>query len=183
MEFHSFPSAISRLVCLRYLVMKVYVISEDFFNLCHLQTLVIRVYPTNDTYLPNEVWNMFHLRHLRFRRMFLNSPSKVSTNEDIRCLENLQSVSGLDPSCCTEEVFEGLKKVKKLGISSSVNRSPQGLHNLKYLHELKSLKIHKFLWVPISHSFPPNIKKLILEETYLECKNMRIISKFPKLEG
>ncbi|MCD7470564.1 hypothetical protein HAX54_010533 [Datura stramonium] len=80
-----------------------------------------------------------------------NSPPKVSTNEGIRSLVNLQSVSGLDPSCCTEEVLEGLKKVKKI----------------------------RDLW---PYSFPPNLKKLTLQETYLECEDMTISSKLPKLE-
>lgn len=54
-RFHSFPSEISSLVCLRYLVMKIYEIFEDFFNLQNLQTLFIRLYSTRGIYLPNEI--------------------------------------------------------------------------------------------------------------------------------
>ncbi|KAH0644343.1 hypothetical protein KY284_032227 [Solanum tuberosum] len=67
--------------------------------------------------LPNGIWKMSQLRHLHCRSIyFLSSPPNK-----YRVLENLQSVSGLNPSCCTKEIFEGIKKLIELrGCSSSL---------------------------------------------------------------
>ncbi|XP_059306486.1 putative late blight resistance protein homolog R1A-4 [Lycium ferocissimum] len=92
-------------------------------------------------------------------------------------------------------MFEGIKKVKKLGICGRTDdfcREPKSLDNIIYLPELEALKIvvydsntdglgHK-LQVPCPDSFPPNLKKLTLQGAYQPWKAMTIISKLPKLE-
>ncbi|KAH0647257.1 hypothetical protein KY290_033248 [Solanum tuberosum] len=142
---------------------------------------------------PSEIVDLVSLRHLRSTRMYLCSPPKVSTNEvKYQVLENLLSVSGLSPRC-TKEIFEGIKKVKKLGISGTEDEfdsEPGGLENLIYLHELEALNIASyssvrvdfFLRLPCLSSFPPILKKLTLCGTILRWKDMTIISMLPKLE-
>ncbi|XP_075086702.1 putative late blight resistance protein homolog R1B-8 [Nicotiana tabacum] len=120
--FHNLPREIVHLVSLRYLAMIVRTIPKDLpiSKLWNLQTFVFPQYFPNTChtiYLSNEIWEMSQLRHLHSSKIYLNSPPKVSANEvKYRVLENLQSVYGLSPCCCTKEIFEGIKKVKKLGI-------------------------------------------------------------------
>ncbi|KAH0644345.1 hypothetical protein KY284_032229 [Solanum tuberosum] len=85
------------------------------------------------------------------------------------------------------EIFEGIKKVKQLGICNFENFSgdPNCLDNLRYLHELEALSIVSYSLprgLPCPASFPPNLKKLTLCKTFLLWEDMAIISKLPKLE-
>ncbi|OIS98138.1 putative late blight resistance protein -like r1a-6 [Nicotiana attenuata] len=140
------------------------------------------------------IWMMSQLRHLHSTRMYLYSPPKVSANDVKYCfLENLQSVSGMSPRCCTKKTFEGIKKVKELGIGGNTSdfyKKPKCLDNLIYLHELEALRIASynsepdglFLRLPCPGSFPPNLKKLTLCRTFLPWEDMAILSKLPKLE-
>ncbi|XP_070046207.1 putative late blight resistance protein homolog R1A-10 [Nicotiana tomentosiformis] len=121
--FDNLPREIVHLVSLRYLAMIVRTIPKDLpiSKLWNLQTFVFPQYFPNTChtiYLSNEIWEMSQLRHLHSSKIYLNSPPKVSSANEVkyRVLENLQSVYGLSSSCCTKEIFEGIKKVKKLGI-------------------------------------------------------------------
>ncbi|KAH0641644.1 hypothetical protein KY289_032618 [Solanum tuberosum] len=144
-----------------------------------------------DHHLPDGTWKMSQLRHLDSAFFYLCSPPKVSGNK-YRVLENLQSVHGLRPDCCTKEMFEGIKKVRKLGIcgwASHFNDAPKCLDNLRYLPELEALKIVSYrsnflhrLPVPCVGSFPPNLKKLTIQGAHLLWSKLIIISKLPKLE-
>nr|XP_016494656.1 PREDICTED: putative late blight resistance protein homolog R1A-10 isoform X1 [Nicotiana tabacum] len=195
----SFPIGVVHLVSLRYLAVVVnFETSEhqSISNLWNLQTFIFSIsLPQIDlVHLPNGIWEMSQLKHLHSTRMSLYSPPKVSANEvKYRILENLQSVSGLSPCCCTKEIFEGIKNVRKLGISGTEDEfdyEPICLDNLIYLPELEELKIASYiltrydvlLRLPFAGSFPPNLKKLTLRKTFLLWEDMTIISKLPKLE-
>ncbi|XP_075086707.1 putative late blight resistance protein homolog R1A-3 [Nicotiana tabacum] len=199
MRFGLFPSEILHLVSLRYLAVMVSSIPKDMTisNLLNLQTFIFPQYVpelSGTIDLPIGIWEMSQLRHLYSTMMYLYSPPMVSANEvSYRVLENLQSVSGLSPRCCTEEIFEAIKKVKNLGISGSENEfhsEPRCLDNLIYLHELEALSIVSysrqpdglFLRLPHLDSFPPNLKKLTLRRTWLSWEDMTIISELPELE-
>ncbi|XP_016453755.1 putative late blight resistance protein homolog R1A-3 [Nicotiana tabacum] len=196
-EFSYFPSEILHLVGLRYLALAIYKIPEDvpISNLWNLQTLVVSQSELDGRIsLPIGIWGLSQLRHLHCTSMYVHSPQKVSVNEvNHPILEKLLSVSGLSLSCCTKEMFEGIKKVKKLGIFGTGNEFidvPECLDNLIHLHELETLKIAGFnmdlldfdFRLPRLVSFPPNLKKLTLSKTYLPWEDMTIISKLPKLE-
>ncbi|XP_009624580.2 putative late blight resistance protein homolog R1A-10 isoform X1 [Nicotiana tomentosiformis] len=199
-SWYEFPSEVVHLVALRYLSVKVSRSPQDLpiFNLMNLQTFI---FPQNMPeyqeviYLPSEIWEMSQLRHLRSTRMYLYSPPPMVSDNEVkyRALENLQSVCGLIPGCCTKEIFEGIKKVKKLGIygtKDDFNSEPRCLENLMDLHELEALTIvsyrkfnsNTFLSLPCPGSFPPNLKKLTLCCTFLLWKDMTIVSMLPKLE-
>ncbi|XP_075086708.1 putative late blight resistance protein homolog R1B-16 isoform X4 [Nicotiana tabacum] len=192
---YGFPREILRLVCLRYLVMKIDEISEHIpiSNLQNLQTLVIFTTSRKGFInLRDGIWDMSQLRHLNCSRIFLYPPPNVSPNEvEYPSLENLQSVCGLSSSCCTKEIFKGIKKVKKMGISCDSYSESEWLANLKYLLELEALSIASSSYygnvysdfrLPCPGSFPPNLKKLTLCCTRLSWEDMTIISKLPKLE-
>uniref|UniRef100_M1BQW9 Disease resistance protein n=1 Tax=Solanum tuberosum TaxID=4113 RepID=M1BQW9_SOLTU len=183
------------LVCLRYLS----VMTHDTFailaitNLWNLQTLILdkkslsRIFHKIVTF-PKEIWQMSQLRHLYSIGISLSSPGD-------KVLGNLQSVSGLSPRCCTKEIFEGIKKVKKLAIRGWNGEYPTDLKwidNLKHLQDLESLSIEIQYWSTIngtrffsltsSDSFPQKLKKLKLSRTCLPWEYMSIISKLPELE-
>ncbi|KAH0643681.1 hypothetical protein KY289_034655 [Solanum tuberosum] len=190
------PDELSKLVSLRYL-------RADFrgyapiYKLRNLQFLSFHnfyKFQSINNHLPDGTWKMSQLRHLDSASFYLCSPPKVSGNK-YRVLENLQSVHGLRPDCCTKEMFEGIKKVKKLGIcgeSNHFNDAPKCLDYLSYLPELEKLKIalydhyrgdllHRHP-VPCVGSFPPNLKKLTLQGTRLLWSQLTVISELPKLE-
>ncbi|XP_016480519.1 putative late blight resistance protein homolog R1A-3 [Nicotiana tabacum] len=196
-EFSYFPSEILHLVGLRYLALAIYEIPEDvpISNLWNLQTLIVSQSELDGRIgLPIGIWGLSQLRHLHCTSMYVHSPRKVSVNEVKQpILEKLLSVSGLSLSCCTKEIFEGIKKVKKLGIFVTVDDFtdvPECLDNLIHMHELETLNIAGFdmdllgfnFRLPRLGSFPPNLKKLTLSETYLPWEDMTIISQLPKLE-
>ncbi|XP_049392108.1 putative late blight resistance protein homolog R1B-8 [Solanum stenotomum] len=181
------------LVCLRYLSVMTYDTFVDLpvTNLWNLQTLIL---VKNDFYLhevftfPKEIWQMSQLRHLYAKGISLSSPGD-------KVLGNLQSVSGLSPSCCTKEIFEGIKKVKKLTIRGNEEEYPTDLKwidNLKHLQDLESLSIAiqylftmdttRFFSLTSPDSFPQKLKKLKLSDTCLPWEYMSIISKLPELE-
>ncbi|XP_060179698.1 putative late blight resistance protein homolog R1A-10 [Lycium barbarum] len=193
----SFPKELSYLVSLRYLAMG-HLNSGQYlpvYKLQNLQTFIIRRTKCSAPcwyHLPNGTWKMSQLRHLHFESFYLCSPPKLSADEvKYQVLDNLQSIYGLSPDCCTKQMFEGIKKVKKLGICGTTDdfcREPKSLDNIIYLPELEALKIvvydshNRKLPVPCPDSFPPNLKKLTLQGAYQPWKAMTIISKLPKLE-
>ncbi|KAH0641640.1 hypothetical protein KY289_032614 [Solanum tuberosum] len=190
-----FPNGLSNLVSLRYLRAE-FTGYAPIYKLRNLQFLSFRQnkFKVFECQLPDGTWKMSQLRHLDSANFYLCSPPKVSGNK-YRVLENLQSVHGLRPVCCTKEMFEGIKKVKKLGICGESNHfydAPKCLDYLRYLPELEALKIilydnsrsdllHKQP-VPCVGSFPPNLKKLTLQGTRLLWSQLTVISKLPKLE-
>ncbi|KAH0644351.1 hypothetical protein KY284_032235 [Solanum tuberosum] len=192
-----FPNGLSNLVSLRYLRAGFISGYLPIYKLQNLQFLSLRdvyKYTPVDLQLPNGTWKMSQLRHLDAAFFYLFPPPKVSGNT-YRVLENLQSVHGLRPECCTKEMFEGIKKVKKLGICGESKHfcdKTTCLDNLKYLPELEALRISlydrdrsDFLHrhpVPCVSSFPPNLKKLTLQGTRLLRSQLTVISKLPKLE-
>ncbi|XP_016464692.1 putative late blight resistance protein homolog R1B-14 [Nicotiana tabacum] len=188
------------LVCLRYLAVMSHRILEDLTNsnLCNLQTLIFRRHVVYDgeraATLPKAIWQMSQLRHLYAACFSLCSPRMVSVEHLV--LRNLRNVSGLSPSCCTKEIFEGIKKVQKLGIlctRKEYPRDPKWIDNLQYLPELEELSIatQGYLFereevecfsLTSPDALPLNLKKLKLSKTYLQWKYMAVIGKLPKLE-
>ncbi|XP_075102879.1 putative late blight resistance protein homolog R1A-3 isoform X2 [Nicotiana tabacum] len=195
-----FPEAILDLVLLRYLALKIRKSGKlPISKLLNLQTLTVRPHPIYTSLwkmysLPNGIWKLSQLRHLHCWCMYLASPQTTSENEVKNLvLENLQTVSGLRPSCCTKEIFEGIKKVKKLEIAGKAEEfhSEKGWHNnLKYLEELEALNVEVLPYSDFEPclinlspgSFPPNLKKLTLSGTCIPWNCMNIFSKLPNLE-
>ncbi|XP_049391654.1 putative late blight resistance protein homolog R1B-8 [Solanum stenotomum] len=193
------------LVCLKYLAVwtSATCVELPISNLWNLQTLIFSkgsliCFPHIVVALPKDIWQMSQLRHLYAVGISLSSPGD-------KVLGNLQSVSGLSPSCCTKEIFEGIKKVKKLAIRGRMEEYPTDLKwidNLKYLQDLESLSIadkemaycmYKRVFFSLTNktrvfsltspdSFPQKLKKLKLSYTTLPWEYMSIISKLPELE-
>ncbi|TMW91147.1 hypothetical protein EJD97_014707 [Solanum chilense] len=187
------------LVCLRYLnvgIAYVHFVDLPITNLWNLHTLILGKSFIKNTLMrkvftfPKDIWQMSQLRHLYAKGIRLCSPG------DNKVLGNLQSISGLSPCCCTKEIFEGIKKVKKLVIRGTREDCPtdvKWIDNLNYLQHLESLSIEnidfiydmnkiEFFSLTSPDSFPQKLKKLKLSRTYLPWECMSIISKLPELE-
>ncbi|XP_009612031.1 putative late blight resistance protein homolog R1A-10 [Nicotiana tomentosiformis] len=195
--FHIFKGGLYRL---RYLAVMTGDWSEilPISNLWNIQTLIFSPRPgISNNYISyqKEIWQMSQLRYLYARGISLCSPGLISGNEVERLvLGNLLTVSGLSPSCCTKEVIEGIKKVKKLAIRSTrhdFSKDPEWIDNLKYLDELEALSIADnnypsrtcpFFRLTSQDSLPPSLKKLKLTTTHLPWEYMAIIGKLPNLE-
>ncbi|KAH0724169.1 hypothetical protein KY285_000034 [Solanum tuberosum] len=143
-----------------------------------------------------EVLNMPQLRHIHTKNFILFIPRPTSVIADRE--NHLQTITGLIPSSCNDEVFLRIPNLKKLGILIDVASYPirNCLDNLVHLTQLEKLKVvvrEPFLliftpiiegWVDIPHcdNFPPNLKKLTLCRTNLQCEDMNILRKLPNLE-
>ncbi|XP_059307439.1 putative late blight resistance protein homolog R1B-14 [Lycium ferocissimum] len=111
---NDFPTPLLDLVCLRYVALTI-TISKclQISSLWNLQTSTVHgsaLVQSPTISFQNEIIEMPQLRYLHSTRLYISSPMKVPV------LDNLQSFSRLNPSCYTKEIFQGIRKVKKLGI-------------------------------------------------------------------
>ncbi|XP_020551702.1 putative late blight resistance protein homolog R1B-17 [Sesamum indicum] len=106
-RFYSFPSAVVKLVELRYLAITYNgVLPDSISKLRYLQYLIVHqylriiYYGNSRSYLPMEVWTMHELRHLEVMGSDMPDPS----SEDV-LLPNLLTLSGISTHSCTKEVL------------------------------------------------------------------------------
>ncbi|KAG5628291.1 hypothetical protein H5410_000008 [Solanum commersonii] len=148
--------------------------------------------------LPWEVVNMPQLRHIHTKKfsLFIPPPTSIIVERE----NHLQTLTGLMPSSCNDEVFLRIPNLKKLGIlildESNTIQKCYCLDNLVHLTQLEKLKVEvsesynpNFRWVnegwvdiPHCDNFPPNLKKLTLKRTKLRWEDMNILRKLPNLE-
>ncbi|XP_015159232.1 putative late blight resistance protein homolog R1B-16 [Solanum tuberosum] len=194
--------SITELVHLRYLACPSFNgLVQSLCKLRNIQNLVIQDLRSSGLrrrtqFLPWEVVNMPKLRHIHTKKfsLFIPPTSLIAEREN-----HLQTLTGLMPSSCNEEVFLRIPNLKKLGIlivdDSDTIQKCYCLDNLVHLTQLEKLKVEvreSWLifrptikgWVDIPHcdNFPPNLKKLTLCTTHLEWEDMNILSKLPNLE-
>ncbi|KAH0764505.1 hypothetical protein KY285_000376 [Solanum tuberosum] len=197
--------SVSELVHLRYLACPSFSgLVQSLCKLRNIQNLVIHdSHPFGSSMrtqsLPWEVVNMPQLKHIHTKKLSLFIPPPTSVLIAER--ENhLQTLTGLMPSSCNDEVFLRIPNLKKLGIlivdESDTIQKCYCLDNLVHLTQLEKLKVEvseSYLlifmrisegWVDIPHcdNFPPNLKKLTLCRTHLQWEDMNILSKLPNLE-
>ncbi|XP_049414693.1 putative late blight resistance protein homolog R1A-3 [Solanum stenotomum] len=153
--------------------------------------------------LPWEVVNMPRLRHIHTKKFSLSIPPPTSIIAERE--NHLQTLTGLVPSSCNDEVFLRIPNLKKLGIlivgESDTIQKCYCLDNLVHLTQLEKLKVEfsesyllifrrisegwvdlSWLHIPHCDNFPPNLKKLTLCGTYLQWEDMNILRKLPNLE-
>uniref|UniRef100_M1BRP9 RGC1 n=2 Tax=Solanum tuberosum TaxID=4113 RepID=M1BRP9_SOLTU len=203
--FFSCSQSVSELVHLRYIACPSFNgLVQSLCKLRNIQNLVIHdSHPFGSSMrtqsLPWEVVNMPQLKHIHTKKLslFISPPTSVLISER----ENhLQTLTGLMPSSCNDEVFLRIPNLKKLGIlivdESDTIQKCYCLDNLVHLTQLEKLKVEvseSYLlifmrisegWVDIPHcdNFPPNLKKLTLCRTHLQWEDMNILSKLPNLE-
>ncbi|PHU08040.1 hypothetical protein BC332_24529, partial [Capsicum chinense] len=205
----NFPVQILSLIWLRYLSLLCHMcldIPREICRLWNLQTFIVQgISPFVKINVPEEIWGLTQLRHLKLpafylpdcpsgsankgRLYFPNLPSRSVDKGRHWDLSNLQTISYLSPLCCKEEVIMGIQNVKELGISGFETeiigiRDSGIVNNLVHLQQLETLS---FMWCSklfpeSARAFPATLKKLKLERTSLSWSYLDIIAELPNLE-
>ncbi|KAG5628349.1 hypothetical protein H5410_000066 [Solanum commersonii] len=207
--FSNCSQSISELIHLRYLACPSFDgLVQSICKLRNLQNLVIHDshpfgFCMRPQFLPWEVVNMPQLRHIHTKEfsLFIPPPTSLIAERE----NHLQTLTGLMPSSCNEEVFLRIPNLKKLGIlildDSDTIQKCYCLDNLVHLTQLEKLKVEfresemlffrwmikdwmdlSWLHIPHCDNFPPNLKKLTLCRTHLQWEDMNILRKLPNLE-
>lgn len=163
----NFPREIVLLVHLRYLAIycDTSSIPASIANLSGLDTFVIGVYDKN-VGLPNTIWNMKKLRHLRVKGLdcgFSFPIDNLEVSPDLYHLDTLTLAIGSYPQSL-QRILTKLPSIRRLRIVSNKSRKSIGSCNrivdLDFLSRLESLTLCNF-WV-LEFGFPQNLKKLTL---------------------
>nr|GMD41384.1 putative late blight resistance protein homolog R1B-14 [Ipomoea batatas] len=176
------PNEVVNLIHLRYLALTTSGSLYNFqlFKLQNLQTLILFSWMEEcRLQLPCDILDLPWLRHVH-----LDKGSSLYLPKSIQ--GNLQTLFWLKVACWdakTAPDFTRVPNLKELGIYVE-GEMPDALDSLTQLYQLESLKfelgrVERFC-LPIS--FPPNIKKLTLRNTYLPWEEMDIIAKLRNLE-
>uniref|UniRef100_A0A5B6YL23 Uncharacterized protein n=1 Tax=Davidia involucrata TaxID=16924 RepID=A0A5B6YL23_DAVIN len=196
------------LVHLRYLALQIVakISLNPIFELWSLETLIVSKgggLPLSLD-IPLTIWMMVKLRHIHTRgKIYIHMPGEINiqalTNDlDPSVLDNLQTMSLVWPSRNLENALVRTPNLKKLGFCGPLVSKLEGyltFPELDFLNHLETLKLSNttnpyghpiigecrpsiFQWV----KFPPNLKKLTLENTYLAWKEMSLLGMLPNLE-
>ncbi|KAL0318550.1 UNVERIFIED_CONTAM: putative late blight resistance proteinR1A-4 [Sesamum angustifolium] len=157
--------------------------SPSSIHLCwNLQTLHVEVSGIIDypLFLPNEIWEMPQLRHIKVETMSLPNPIVTQGSTTMEIYKHFPLNFR-----CTPEVLERIPNVKKLKISYSDNMEEWPnycLHNLAYLHKLESLCLVSSIVLFKDTAFPQSLKKLSLVRCRIPWKDMPVNGSLPNLE-
>nr|GMC65208.1 putative late blight resistance protein homolog R1B-14 [Ipomoea batatas] len=207
------PSEIVNLVSLRYLALRTnaHLKAYQWFRLQSLQTFIVETIGPNaprevwKSPSHDMLDNMLQLRHVMFSKSSLYLPQRARTN--------LQTISCLyyrpEPWWRSSQNFRNIPNVEKLRIyiditpvsdpkllpedgqlsQQDVSHQHSSLNDLVDLQWLENLKIDVPEIIPFQDAFrlptffPPNLKKLTLQGTYLPWDDMAIIATLPNLEA
>lgn len=186
--FSKFPRDFTKLIHLRYVVLSsdFKVIPDAISELWNLQTLV--VYTTSRTLdIKANIWKMAQLRHVKTDASAI-LPKTGKGKEG----EKLQTLGRISPQSCTEDVFDRVHSLRKLGIRGLLGSilEAKGLDKLDKLEKLKLVNDlltgpgsgGKLPRLPQTYKFPPNLRSLTLYATFLDWEHMSTLGKLDKLE-
>ncbi|XP_057802584.1 putative late blight resistance protein homolog R1B-16 [Salvia miltiorrhiza] len=129
--------------------------------------------------LPQEIWTMTRLRHLVFYGRLPNPEGITSSS-----LENLQTLSIVSHSMCSEWILRMIPNLKKLEIDCSDYHSGV-LNNLVHLRQLEDVKLRSSFTNVFCHkdifTFPRTLRKLTLSRVPLPWEEMTIVGSLPNL--
>ncbi|KAG5609084.1 hypothetical protein H5410_020365 [Solanum commersonii] len=165
--FESFPLVITKLFHLRYLQVPFYAnIPKSISKLQNLQTLICSGNYFDIT-LPENIWMMKNLRYIRLKGpSYLPSPRTESL---VTGMPNLEELSILCYTSCTNEVSSGIPNLKRLIISLPFNDT-KFLYRLLDMSSLTKLETFKFYGSPYlgdpikKFGFPTSLKRLSLSK-------------------
>ncbi|CAN4078978.1 unnamed protein product [Withania somnifera] len=183
LSYGSIPLVITKLFHLRYLQIRSYAnLPASIAELQNLQTLIYE--RRNDhTTLPEKIWKMRNLRRIHMTQPFyLPNPSRKS-------ILNLEELSHLCFTSCTNEILSSIPNLKKLTVRHTEGRINH-LIDMSSLTKLESLKCvgHALLsWTPpisIKRSFfPTSLKRLTLAGRFcFPWEDMSTLVMLKKLE-
>ncbi|KZV52161.1 hypothetical protein F511_07116 [Dorcoceras hygrometricum] len=192
-SFHEFPPEILALSNLRYIAFKYKGnIPGSISKLQKLQTLIIlqdyRLFERKvESYLPVDIWDMLHLRHVHFLQTYYLVPAGAPL-----ILKDLQSLSGIRNLILSMDMLKRISNIRELEIDYDPLSWEKGffyyhLENLVHLHQLTTLTIN--LWVlsgtnmtsGLNFSFPPSLKKLSLRGCEIPWHKLSVIGSLPNL--
>ncbi|KAA8535375.1 hypothetical protein F0562_030378 [Nyssa sinensis] len=162
------------------------------FGLRHMEKKTLLV--------PPSIWKLVKLRHIQIPRG--SYTDKLTDDVYPLVLDNLQTISHVYASKSFENILARTPNLKKLGFCGNLVSKSTGYFYLVFpdlspLNYLETLKLSTWMDQQFFHSgpldhykscvfrwvkFPPNLKKLTLEDTYLAWKEMSILGKIPNLE-
>ncbi|XP_075503349.1 putative late blight resistance protein homolog R1A-10 [Primulina tabacum] len=193
-SFLEFPLEILELSNLRYIAFKYKGnIPGSISKLLNLQTLIIhqdyRLFERKvESYLPVEIWDMLHLRHVHFLQISYLDPADAPL-----ILKDLRTLSGIRNLKFTVDMLNRISNIRKLEITYDPLSWEKGflyyhLENLVHLDQLTTLTIN--LWVifgsnmtsGLKYSFPPSLEKLSLRGCEIPWHNLSIIGSLPNLQ-
>ncbi|XP_027151261.1 putative late blight resistance protein homolog R1A-10 [Coffea eugenioides] len=151
----------------------------------HFPVEITQLVHLRNVTLPSDIWKMPRLRYLHIKNgACLPHPAgakAIASNSLV--LTNLHKLSTVSFTNCYRETFACLPNLKKLGICV-MQPSHNCLDDLLYLAELEKLKC-VFLgrgqfsgW----NAFPPKLRKLTLNGSFLPWEKMRTLGLLPNLE-
>ncbi|XP_027166133.1 putative late blight resistance protein homolog R1B-14 [Coffea eugenioides] len=181
---------VESLLCLRYLALRtaqpMEFIPPSIAKLSHLETFRLNSYATVS--LPDSIWNMKKLRHVRVRRKCI---ILFSSNDNV--VENLSTLPNLDTlsSLClhldqeAENILRRIPNIRRLKIFNHGGQN-RVCCNMSRLVCLESLTLDGDGFSGsrehVELSFPMNLKKLSLCNLGLPCRKMSLIEQLPNLE-
>ncbi|PHU08535.1 hypothetical protein BC332_20395 [Capsicum chinense] len=197
-----FSRVISELVHLRYVAATIEEV-PSLAELWNLQTIILHNSTTRDLHLPQEIWTMSEIRHLKIGwKIHMPNPPETesrSIEEQPLILNNLQTLD-LFSSPFVAEILRrtpNLNKLKIRGVSSEWSDFMIRIFLLECLETLHiyasgshvndkgKFILYYFSLAPIDlqrEFFPRNLKQLRLEVTNISWEEMVVLANLPNLE-
>ncbi|XP_019164696.1 PREDICTED: putative late blight resistance protein homolog R1B-14 [Ipomoea nil] len=195
LKFKLLPRQLYELSHLRYLAVstELKVLPLVFNKLWNLQTLVFKT-SENILEVKADMWSMPKLRHVHSNTsMVLPAPPKNAKNSSGST--DIQTLSTISPSSCTQEILEKTPNLQKLGIRGNLAELMESkggvtlFDNLQKLDSLENLKLinnalhnNKLRRCPHSEKFPRRLRKMTLSNTTFDWKDLNILSSLEELE-
>lgn len=197
LTFEILPRELYQLYHLRYLATTTDLgfIPKRLINLWNIQTLILNS-SQSIVKVKADIWSMTKLRHVHSSSILqLSPPSKGS--KDSSTSMDLQTLSTISPTSCTEDILDMTPNLQHLGIRGNLAKlleSKEGiclfdnlqklefLENLKLVHDASPGQAHKLWSVPRVEKFPRRLRKLTLSNTSFEWKYMYILGLLEDLE-
>ncbi|KAH0643873.1 hypothetical protein KY289_034847 [Solanum tuberosum] len=193
--FCSFPLVITKLCHLRYLQIRCY--DNPPASIAELQNLQTLIYGRESCYttLPENIWMMKNLRCIQIRKAcYLPSPGRKSilNKHLVIGMPNVEELSNLSFTSCTNEIFSNIPNVKRLIIQNTATLRTGDRTNhfidissLTKLEELKCVKYLSLSVLPLIYirSLPTSLKRLTLAGWhYFPWKDISTLVMLPNLE-
>ncbi|XP_022852940.1 putative late blight resistance protein homolog R1B-16 isoform X1 [Olea europaea var. sylvestris] len=185
-ELKLFPDEILQLVNLRYIAITCHdAIPPSIALLKYLQTLVVEDPWGITIHLPEEIFNMPQLRHLKLSQVSLLPGlfSPLTDSDKSFILENLETLLNVQDLGKTKHFLEKIPNVKKLGIHYNVT-----MWNVYDIH-LQKLETLKIVFESPTNSIflrsitsAPSLKKITLDHGRIDWEYMTIFGMLPNLE-
>ncbi|TXG67817.1 hypothetical protein EZV62_009092 [Acer yangbiense] len=183
--FNQYPLGIENFVLLRYLKLNIPSVTSIPSSLCNLLNLYTLDMPSSHiSEAPFDIWKMHKLRHLNFASIKLPAPPGIYCYS----LENLNFISALCSSSCTEDLLARLPNLQTLKIYGDLGSHQSMLskslaiclESLKLVNESKTTGSPSI--VLSEYQFPPTLTQLSLSNTELKDDPLPILEKLPNLE-